>query len=309
MNDSTVERPVKTRELFNHHMDSTIWNDFTFRDDDIIIATYAKSGTTWMQQIVGQLIYGGQEGVNVAALSPWLDLRVPPKDVKLAEVDAQTHRRFLKTHLPVDALVFSSRAKYLYIGRDGRDVIWSLYNHHANANAGWYEALNDTPGRVGPPIDPPSDSTVEYFNAWLERDGFPFWSYWDNARTWWQLRDLPNVMFVHFEALKQNLPGEIGRIAEFLGIAVDPSTMRTIIDHCSFDYIKAHAELAVPVGGVFWEGGASTFIYRGVNGRWRETLPEADSAAYEMKAEAELGLECAHWFKTGQIPEPSRAVA
>ena len=47
------------RELHNHHFDSTIWNDFKFRDDDIIIATYAKSGTTWMQQIVAQLLFGG----------------------------------------------------------------------------------------------------------------------------------------------------------------------------------------------------------------------------------------------------------
>ena len=52
--------PVKTRELHNHHFDSTIWNDFAFRDDDIVIATYAKSGTTWTQQIVGQLIFGGR---------------------------------------------------------------------------------------------------------------------------------------------------------------------------------------------------------------------------------------------------------
>jgi hypothetical protein len=48
----TIIWPVKTREFHNHHFDSTIWNDFRFRDNDIIIATYAKSGTTWMQQIV-----------------------------------------------------------------------------------------------------------------------------------------------------------------------------------------------------------------------------------------------------------------
>src|SRR6476469_6242407 len=105
--------PQKTREYQNHHFDSTIWNDFVFRDDDIVIATYAKSGTTWLQQIVSQLIFSGQEGLPVAEMSPWLDLRIPPKDVKLAAVNAQAHRRFLKTHLPVDALVFSRNAKYI----------------------------------------------------------------------------------------------------------------------------------------------------------------------------------------------------
>jgi hypothetical protein len=124
MDGTSIAWPQKTRELHSHHFDSTIWNDFAFRDDDIVIATYAKSGTTWTQQIVGQLLFGGAHDVPVAQISPWLDLRVPPKAVKLPVVEAQTHRRFLKTHLPVDALVFSPKAKYIYIGRDGRDVVW-----------------------------------------------------------------------------------------------------------------------------------------------------------------------------------------
>jgi len=72
--------PTKTRELHNHHFDSTIWNDFPFRDDDIVISTYAKSGTTWMQQIISQLLFPGEAGLEVAEMSPWLDLRVPPKE-------------------------------------------------------------------------------------------------------------------------------------------------------------------------------------------------------------------------------------
>ncbi len=99
--------PKKTRELYNHHMDSTFWNGFPFREDDIVIGTHIKSGTTWVQQIVTQLIWNGAEDLPVAQLSPWIDLRVPEKAVKLAAVEAQAHRRVLKTHLPVDALVFS----------------------------------------------------------------------------------------------------------------------------------------------------------------------------------------------------------
>ncbi len=302
MNPEQTKWPEKTREFHNHHFDSTIWNDFRFRDDDIIIATYAKSGTTWLQQIVSQLIFDGEEGLPVAEMSPWLDLRVPPKEVKLPEVEKQAHRRFVKTHLPVDALVFSPKAKYLYIGRDGRDVVWSLYNHHANANEVWYQALNATPGRVGPPIEPPPDTTRQYFQDWLAKDGFPFWPFWENVASWWEIRDLPNVLMVHFADLKADMPGEIRRIAAFLDIPIDEAKWDAIVEHCTFDYMQANAEESVPLGGAFWEGGARTFMHRGTNGRWRDILSAEESAAYEQKARAELGPDCAEWLMTGALP-------
>lgn len=302
MSESTSIWPRKNRELHNHHFDSTIWNDFRFRDDDIVIATYAKSGTTWTQQIVAQLIFGGDPAVNVAELSPWLDLRVPSKAMKLGAVEAQTHRRFLKTHLPVDALVFSPRAKYIFVARDGRDVVWSMYNHHSRANALWYELLNDTPGRVGPPIEPPPKSVRQYFLDWLERDGHPFWPFWENVRSWWDIRRLPNVMLVHFAALKADLPGQIFRIAEFLDIDIDPDRVPAILDHCSFAWMKLNAARAAPLGGVCWDGGAETFVHKGTNGRWRDVLTTEDNMRYEARALAELGPEAAHWLGTGELP-------
>jgi len=293
--------PVKTRELHNHHFDSTIWNDFNFRDDDVIVATYAKSGTTWTQQIISQLIFQGETGLPVAEMSPWLDLRIPPKQVKLPEVERQTHRRFLKTHLPVDALVFSPKAKYIYIGRDGRDVVWSMYNHHANANQLWYDALNDTPGRVGPPIGRPPESISQYFDEWLQEDGKPFWPFWENIRSWWAIRDLPNVMLLHFSKLKDDLPGQIRRIADFLEVDIQPSAWPRIVEHCSFAYMKANATPSVPLGGAFWEGGAQTFINKGTNGRWRDTLSAEQCQAYEARARQELGAACATWLASGSI--------
>ena len=293
--------PKKTREYHSHHFDSTIWNDYTFRDDDIIIGTYAKSGTTWTQQIVSQLLFDGEEGLPTADMSPWLDLRIPPKHVKLPEVEKQTHRRFLKTHLPVDALVFSPKAKYLYIGRDGRDVVWSLYNHHSNANAAYYQAVNDTPGRVGPPLEPPKGEVVPYFREWVEKDGYPYWPFWENIRTWWDIRNLPNVRLVHFANLKADLPGEIRKMAAFLGIPVHEAKWPAIVEHCSFDYMKENAAPAVPLGGAFWEGGAKTFIHKGTNGRWTSMLTPDDVRNYEAKAKEELGDTCAAWLATGVL--------
>jgi aryl sulfotransferase len=292
--------PVKTRELHSHHFDSTIWNDFYFRDDDIIITTYAKSGTTWTQQIVAQMHHGGDPALAVAEFSPWLDLRVPPKEIKLPTVEAQTQRRILKTHLPIDALVFSPKAKYLYIGRDGRDVLWSMYNHHVNANADWYAALNDTPGRVGPLIEPPPADIRDYWHDWMARDGHPFWPFWQHLRSWWAIRELPNVMLVHFNDLKRDMPGEMRRIAGFLDIRIDESRWPQIVEYCSFDWMKQHASKCVPLGGAFWDGGAETFINKGTNGRWAETLTAEESAAYEARAVQELGADCAHWLATGR---------
>lgn len=300
--DASESLPKKTRELHSHHFDSTIWNDLNFRDDDIIISTYAKSGTSWMQQIIAQMLFGGDETLEVAEMSPWLDLRVPPKEVKLPVVEAQTHRRFLKTHLPVDALVFSPKAKYIYIGRDGRDVVWSFYNHHINANQSWYDALNETPGLVGPPMPRPPDDIRQYWREWLDGDGYPWWPFWENVRSWWEIRDLPNVHFVHFELLKQDMPAEMRRIAEFLDIDVDESRWGAIIEYCSFDWMKAHATKSVPLGGAFWDAGAQVFINRGVNGRWKDTLSAAEVEEYEARAIAELGADCAHWLATGEMP-------
>lgn len=296
-----IKWPQKNREFHNHHFDSTIWNDFVFRDDDIVISTYAKSGTTWMQQIVSQLLFAGDPDLQVAEMSPWLDLRVPPKEVKLPMVEAQTHRRFIKTHLPVDALRFAPKAKYIYIGRDGRDVVWSMYNHHANANQAWYDALNETPGRVGPPIERPPADIREYWHAWMAQDGHPFWPFWDNIRSWWAIRELPNVMLVNFSDLKQDMPGQIRRIAAFLDIPIDEARWETILTQCSFDWMKKNAVKSVPLGGAFWDAGAEVFINKGVNGRWRDTLSAAESLAYEQRARKELGAACAQWLATGKM--------
>src|SRR5580700_5074624 len=71
------ELPVPSHVYQNHHFDSLRWNFVTLRDDDIVIATSYKAGTTWMQGIVANLIFSGRElPASLFDLSPWVDMRV-----------------------------------------------------------------------------------------------------------------------------------------------------------------------------------------------------------------------------------------
>ncbi len=294
--------PKKTREMHNHHMNSTVWNSFKFRDDDIVIASYAKSGTTWTQQIIAQLIFNGAEDIDVSHLSPWVDLRIIPPEA-IAGLEHLPHRRFIKTHLPVDALVFSPKAKYVYIARDGRDAAWSLFNHHSNGTEEYFNVLSNTPGRVGPPLERGPDDVHEFYSRWFDGDGFPYWPMWENIRSWWNIRGLPNVKLMHFNDLKADLAGSIREIGGFLGLKPQAAAFAKIVEHCTFDYMKAHAEKAAPLGGALWNGGAKTFINKGTNGRWRDTLSAAEIAAYEAKALKELGPQCARWLAEGKAKQ------
>ncbi|MDA1192653.1 MAG: sulfotransferase domain-containing protein, partial [Candidatus Poribacteria bacterium] len=93
----------------NWLMDSARWDAFTPRDDDIVIATPYKSGTTWMQLIVGSLVFRDRSVHDVFAevdspyrITPWLDMKHNPIEEVIADLEGQTHRRFIKTHLPLD---------------------------------------------------------------------------------------------------------------------------------------------------------------------------------------------------------------
>lgn len=289
--------PVKAREIRSRHMDSTIWNRFAFREGDVVVASYAKSGTTWVQQIVTQLIHGGDPSVAVREVSPWLDYRLSPPDA-LARLEAQTHRRVVKTHLPLDALTFSPRARYLYVARDGRDVAMSLHHHHAEGNARWYGMLNADPG-LGPPMPPADPDVQRWFRRWLETDGEPFWPYFQHVASWWPARALSNVKLIHYADLKADLAGEVTAIAAFLERDLTGSGLEAILEHSSFGFMKAHAEMVAPLGGAIFEHGAQAFIHAGVNGRWRDVLTAQDIADYEARALAELGPECADWLAKG----------
>ena len=300
MPDGEISWPHKSREIVTNAFDSHRWNGFQFRDDDIVVATWSKTGTTLTQQILAQLISNGDPDAFGQALSPWPDFRLAPPGAMVAQADGQTHRRFLKTHLPVDALVFSPNAKYIYIGRDARDVFWSWYHHHSIFSDTAYR-LFDPPDRTWPEFPRPDPDIRSAYHTWLDRDGWPMIPFWSHVQSWWDIRRLPNVMLIHFNQLRSDLPGAIREIADYLDIAIDQHVFPRVLEHCSLAHMKQAAAKVELLDAIFEGGGARFFVNKGANGRWKDVLSADEIAECDEVAARNLTPDCAHWLKTGEL--------
>jgi aryl sulfotransferase len=305
---STPRLPERTRVYENHHLDSPRWDRFETRPGDILITTAYKSGTTWTQTIVANLLFGeGEIPGPIMDISPWIDMRVRPFEEIVARTAAQTHRRFLKTHLALDGIPYKPDMQYIYVGRDLRDVFMSLWNHYGGHSDEAFELFNAPETRVGDPLPhPPSDLHVlwaEWVNrGWFdwEPEGWPYWSSAHHARTWFDYRHLDNILFVHFADLLADPTTEIARIGRFIGVEPGEAELARIVEATSFKSMKSKADDVVGVAAGMWEGGAKRFINKGTNGRWRDVLDEAELAQFDALVDRALKPECAAWLEHGR---------
>ena len=296
--------PERTRVYRNHHLDSTRWDGFVPRDDDIVITTAYKAGTTWTQRIVAALVLGPGP-VDLSEASPWIDARFHgPVEPLIARLDSQEHRRFIKTHLAADGLPFFPQVKYLVVGRDTRDVFMSLWNHYSSYTDFTYSLLNDD-SRPGPefPRCPPTPRDLwphwisEGWFSW-ESDGWPYWSHHHHLSTWWAAREQPNILFVHYSDLLADTESEMSRIAAFLDIAIDDEALPSLLADVGIDAMRREAHRDDDRSSMFFQGGAASFFFKGTNGRWRDALNDDDLAMYEVAA-AKLEIPLRTWLEHG----------
>jgi aryl sulfotransferase len=214
-------------------------------------------------------------------------------------------RRFLKSHLPADALPIDPRAKYINVGRDPRDVFWSWHNHHMSFTDGFYEFANAQPDREDIQWEKPEPDIRKAYLGWImHEEGERHGGYWRFTRSWWDLRDQPNVKLFHFNDYKTDLEGSIRRIAAFLDIAFDEERMPAMLEHCGLEHMRNAAKGDPFVDKLFKKGGES-FFHKGTNGRWKDVLSAEEAALADHKIDAELSPECAHWIRTGEMPIPA----
>ena len=99
------------REYRTWLFDSRRWQHYRPRPADIVIATYSKCGTTWMQRIVGLLVFQTPEPRPIMEISAWIDRRFPePIDALMARLEDQEHRRFSSRICPSMACRSTTRS-------------------------------------------------------------------------------------------------------------------------------------------------------------------------------------------------------
>jgi aryl sulfotransferase len=289
------------------HMDSRLWDAYRPRPGDIVIATYPKCGTTWTQRIVGLLVFQSPEPKPIS-LSPWIDNRFTQEPAETqARIEAQTHRRYLKSHLPFDALPHYAEVKYIHVARDGLDAMMSWHNHQTK-----YKRMDllDRAGladeTVARPYPRPTENPREFFRDWMGLNGegrvsdVSAAAYFDTEHTYWAARTEPNVLMVHYNDLIADLDGEMRRIANFLEIETPPALWPDLVHAATFEQMRRDGDALMPTAKAAWDRGAADFIYAGKNERWRDALTDADAAAYRSRAEHELSPALNRWLRDGR---------
>lgn len=218
--------------------------------EDVFVTTQMRCGTTWMQQIVYEVVSAGRGDLSDAghghlyAVSPWIDA-ANSVSMDQAPLVGDRPTRIIKNHLPAAIAPFNERAKFIYVTRHPVACFASIVDY--------YRAL------LGPVM--PSAETV---TDWYCSDRM-YWSPWpDHAAGWWDLAERhPNVLFLHFEDMKRDLAATVGQVAAFLGRTLSDAERDQVVAKCTFEYMNAHEdvfEMAPPTmfsvaGGHFMAGG------------------------------------------------------
>lgn len=299
--------------------DSTRWEGFVFRPDDIVITTPPKCGTTWTQMICALLVFQTTSfDRSLDLISPWLDMLTRDVASVRADLDAQTHRRFIKTHTPWDGLPHDDRVTYICVGRDPRDVFRSWDNHVANFDlAHLLGARERSVGlddldpafveMVKSGVLPRSESEVERFWTWVDdptppANAMSLNSTMHHLQTFWDTRAEANIVLLHYDDLRRDLEGEMRRLAARLEIEVADETWPDLVEAASFESMRSHADSVAPdTTNAIWTDN-HRFFNRGCSGQWRDILTEDDLRRYEQRVATLADADVVEWAHNGASP-------
>lgn len=302
-----VARPERRYIYDNMLTDSRRWDGFGPREGDIIISTPPKCGTTWTQMICALLIFQKTEFERkLSDYTPWLDMAVRPVEEILGIYEAQTHRRFIKTHTPLDGIPYFDEITYLFVGRDPRDAFISMGNHQKNTNPEAIQHFVQAMQKRDVAIQPPPSGDVQTrFRNWISASGVPEagkpteFNVLHHARTFWEFRHLPNIHLLHYGDMRADLDRQMRRISGALGIPVDEGLWPKLVAAAGFEQMRQNADALAPTSAhpKQWRDNAR-FFNKGEHRQWQGILGDEELALYrEIMSGLPPGL--AHWLEHG----------
>ncbi|MEO3750360.1 sulfotransferase domain-containing protein [Streptomyces sp. B6B3] len=310
MAKSTVPLGAPRRPYRSFFTDSTLWDRYEPRPGDIVISTPAKVGTTWTQRITSVLVFQSPELPEpLMSISPWLDCTFVPVDAMLESLDRQEHRRFIKTHLPIDALPIHPGVSYVVVARDPRDTVMSSHNHSLGLTR------TDVPFRTpdGDDVHTPdmpaiSEDPRSYWRDYFTRspfpwesNGWPFNSPTRHLESWWPHRHAENLLLLHYQDLLDDLDGQMRRVSAFLGIPVNEEIWPELVRACTFDDMRTRQDRVFPAPIAQAVSGYE-FFHKGRSGQWRGVAGAEETALYQA-AVAPLADDLRAWLTREDPPD------
>jgi len=253
------------------------FGDYVPGPQDVFIATYAKSGTNWMMQIVTQLAWHGKaEFEHIHYLVPWPDSESfgPMKGYAVPITDAgwkasPERKRAVKTHLDWDLFPYSEQARYIMVIRDPKDVFVSGFHFFKQSMMG-------------------RGVSTETWLKLFQSESFPMGGSWAvNAAGYWAQRHRPNVLVLSFKAMKRDLEGTVRKVADFMDVHLPEEAMREVCAKSSFGYMKRVEKQFDMWDLIPWRG-HSPMIRKGSQGGSSELLSIEQQRAMDAYFMGEL---------------------
>ena len=251
-----------------------IHKQFEFFDQDIVVASHPKSGTTWMQQIVSLVMNNGcpekVRGKRLYLQVPWLEGKEDPEsETGYKLLGVRSSPRLMKTHVygklvPPGML---QKAKIIYIVRNPKDVAVSYFHMHRA-----HQLL-------------PSVSWEEFFLELFLPGKLQYGPWHQHVLYWWQIsKSHPNVLFIHYEDMIRNLKQAVEKLAIFLNKQLNADAREKIVLESSFARMKVNKDVNYSqVEAMGHE--TSPFIRRGQVGDWMNYFTKAQNLLFNKKFE------------------------
>jgi len=197
---------------------------FVPRPSDVIIAPFAKCGTTWLQQIFHTLRTGGDEDYDdISRVVPWIETSIPlGLDLDAEQVASP---RGFKSHLGWQPVPKGCR--YVVALRDPCDAAVSFYHFMS----GWLMER----GAMSVDAFVLAD-TIPQAQDPAQR------SYWHHLLGWWGARHEEAVLLLSYEDMRRRPERTVRRVARHCGIELGDALLALTLEHSSIDYMKRNQD-------------------------------------------------------------------